>query len=282
MQVAARGVFGRPDADRIFRYRIERPEQLARLRIIGFHEAADAVFAAIRSDQNLVVDHRRRHRLAIAELRIRDVGLPGNLAGLCLQSHKLGVKRGNVDEVAENLDAAIVGTAAVRRHQSHLVIVVPELRAGFRVERIDMAERGRHIHDAVDDDGRSLQRFLDVGLENPGDVQVLDVAAIDLSRGMKARLGIIAVGQQKIGCVLVCRVELLLSNRRNRCLAHHRLGFLFNLLRDAWPCEEACQAERRGAYNRKSIHVPAPHIVIDANRLFFRRCVPNLRSIGPA
>ena len=29
--------------------------------------------------------------------------------------------------------------------------------------------------------------------------QVLDVVAIDLLRGIKARLGIIAVGQQKIG-----------------------------------------------------------------------------------
>ena len=122
------------------RYRIERPEQLAGLRIIGFQKAADAVFAAIGSDQNLVLDDSRRHRLAVAELGIGDVGLPDNLAGLCIQRHQLGVERGYVDEIAENLDAAIVGTAAVSRDQSHLVIIVPELLAGFGVERIDMAE----------------------------------------------------------------------------------------------------------------------------------------------
>ncbi len=117
------------------------------------------------------------------------------------------------------------------------MIIVPELCAGFSVERIDMAERRRHIHDAVDDDRRSLQRFLDIGLENPRDVQIFHILAQDLPGRMKACLCIIAVGQQKITGTLVCRVELLLSNRRNHCLARRRLGFLLSFLRAAGPCE---------------------------------------------
>src|SRR6266436_3401660 len=108
---------------------------------------------------------------------------------------------------------------------------MPELGAGLGVERIDVAERRRHIHDAVDNNRRSLQRLLDVGLENPRDVKVLDVTALNLSGRMKARLRIIAVRQQKIIDALVCRVELTLTYWRNHCRARCRLGFLLGLLR---------------------------------------------------
>src|ERR1700722_10761901 len=129
MHVSSRGVLGRPDADRVFGNGIEVPELLSGLRIVGPYETADAVFTAIRSNQNLVLDDGWSHGLAIPELRIRNVGFPDDIAGLCIQRHQLGIQRAEIDEIAEHLDAAIVGTAAVRRHRSHLVIVVPELYA---------------------------------------------------------------------------------------------------------------------------------------------------------
>ena len=95
----------------------------------------------------------------------------------------------------ENLDAAIIGTTAVSRHRTHLVLVVPNFCAGLGVEGVNMTERRRDIHDAVQDNGRSLKRFLDVGLENPRDVQVLHIVTVDVPRGVKARLGVIGVGQ---------------------------------------------------------------------------------------
>ena len=238
VHVAAGGVLGRPDADGILRNRVECPEQLAGLGIIGLHEAADAVFAAIGSDQNLVLDHGRRHRLAVSELGIRDVGLPDDVAGLCIQRHELGVERGKIDAVAENLDAAIVGTAAIGRYRPHLVTVVPELRAGLGVKRVDMAERRRHKHDAVDDDRRSLQQFLDVGLEDPGDVQVLYVVAIDLLGRDRSASGHNCRWSAENWLALVGCVELLLGNRRNICLTQHRLDFLLGfLLGDTGSCE---------------------------------------------
>ena len=47
---------------------------------------------------------------------------------------------------------------------------------------------------------------------------------------MKARLGIVAVGKEKIGCVLVCAIELSLRNRRNLRLARRRPGILLDFL----------------------------------------------------
>src|SRR6185437_3830129 len=104
---------------------------LAGLGVIGLQEAADAVFAAIGSDQDLVLDHRRRHRLAVALLGIGDVGGPDHLAGLGFQRDELGVERGDVNEIAEHLHAAIVRAAAVGRDRAHLVVIVPDLFAGL-------------------------------------------------------------------------------------------------------------------------------------------------------
>jgi hypothetical protein len=58
-----------------------------------------------------------------------------------------------------------------------------------------MAERGRHIHDTVDHDRGSLKRLLDVGLEDPGDMQFLDIDTSDLLGRVEARLRKLAVGQ---------------------------------------------------------------------------------------
>src|SRR3979411_2723229 len=109
-----------------------------------------------------------------------------------------------------------------------------------------MAERRRHIPGAGDNDGRSLQRFLDVRLEDPRDVQVLYVVALDLSGGMKARLVIMCVCEEKIIDALVCGVELLLSNRRNHCLPRGRLGFLLRLLRVGGSYQKTSNPKQNG------------------------------------
>ena len=93
MHVAAGRVVLRPYADRIFRGRVEGPEQLAVLGVIGLHEAADAVFAPVRADQDFALHDRRRHRLAVAELGIGDVGLPDLVAGLGVERDQLGIER---------------------------------------------------------------------------------------------------------------------------------------------------------------------------------------------
>src|SRR5882757_4048634 len=116
------------------------------------------------------------------------MGLPNDITGFCVQCHKFGIKRAEINEIAENLDAAVIWTTAVSRHGSHLVLVVPDFCTGLGVKCINMAKRSRHIHDAIYDDGRSLKRFLDLGLKNPRNVEVLDIITPDLPGRMKARL----------------------------------------------------------------------------------------------
>jgi hypothetical protein len=164
VHVAPGGVLCRPDTDRILRDGAECLVQRAGLRMLGLDEAAAAILAAVGSDQHLVFYHGRSHRLAIASFRTGNVGRPDDIADLGVQRDQLGSQRGEIDEITENLDAAIVRNAAIGSDRAHLVSVVPELDTGLSVERVDVTRRD--IHDAVDDDGRRLQRFLDVGLEN--------------------------------------------------------------------------------------------------------------------
>ena len=74
----------------------------------------------------------------------------------------------------------------------------PELPAGAGVEREHMIEGDRHVHDAVDDDGRRLEALAHVELEDPGRPQIADIVAIDLRVGIVAGLLVIAVGVQEI------------------------------------------------------------------------------------
>ena len=116
-----------------------------------------------------------------------------------------------------------------------------------------MAERGRDKHHAVNDDRRCLERFLDVGLEDPGDVQVLYIVAADLLARIEARLGIIAVGEQKIFGVLVRRVELLLGDRRNVGVPQHGFLLLLDFLSNGDAGQQA-SADHRGE-GRKPFHI---------------------------
>src|SRR5262249_3123859 len=113
MHVAAGRVVLRPHADGIFRRGVEGPEQLAVLGVIGLHEAADAVFAAVGADQDFALHGGRRHGLAVAELGVGDIGLPELVAGLGVERDQLGVERRQIDLVLVHRDAAIVRTAAI-------------------------------------------------------------------------------------------------------------------------------------------------------------------------
>ena len=88
---------------------------LAGLGVIGLDEAADAVFATIRADQDLAVDGCWRHGFGIAEFGIGDLLFPNQLAGLGIECHEFRIERTHVDHVAIDGDTAIVGPAAVGR-----------------------------------------------------------------------------------------------------------------------------------------------------------------------
>ena len=87
MHVAPGRVLCRPDTHRVFRNSIEVAQELSVGGIIGADKSADAVFAAIRTDQHFALDDGRRHRLAISVLGIGELLLPDNVAGLGIERH---------------------------------------------------------------------------------------------------------------------------------------------------------------------------------------------------
>ena len=214
MHVAAGGVLGGPDADRVLRNGIEGPKQIAVVGIVGFDKAANAVFAAVGADQDFAVDRGRRHRLAVAQRRIGNLLLPCDVAGLGVECHQHGVEGGDIDLVLIDRHAAIIGAAAIGRDRPHIVLVVPVHLAGLRIERVDVIEGCGDIHHPVDDERRGLQRLADIGLENPGNVQSLDVGTIDLLGRIEALLFVVAIGGEKISAVVGSAVEHRLGDGR--------------------------------------------------------------------
>src|SRR6476620_6452789 len=113
MHVMAGSVVCRPHANGFLGGRVEVPDELAGLGVIGADEAADTVFAAVGADQDLAVDGGRRHGLAVAEGRIGNLGLPHDAAGLGTHRVQIGIERGEIDLVVINGDAAVVRSAAI-------------------------------------------------------------------------------------------------------------------------------------------------------------------------
>ena len=210
MLVAARGVLGRPNADGVLGDGVEAPNQLAVLGVIGLDETADAVLAAVGADEDFAVDGGRRHRLAVALLGIADLLRPDLAAGLGVERDQLGVEGANVDLVLIDGDAAVVRAAADGGYRAELGLVMPNLRSGLGVERVNVAERRGDVHDAVDDDRRRLERLFDLGGEDPGRMQMRDVAAVDLRVRIETRLIVVGVGVKEVHPVFGRVVQLLL------------------------------------------------------------------------
>src|SRR5271170_1289145 len=70
MQIEARRVMCRPNTNRIYRRRVERPDFSAGLRIKRLERAADAVFRTGQADQYLAIDRSRRscHRITLERI----------------------------------------------------------------------------------------------------------------------------------------------------------------------------------------------------------------------
>ena len=217
MHVAAGGVVRIPDAFvTLFGNREERPEELAVVRVERLDEAADAVFAAIRADQHLALDDRRRHRFRVTLFRIGDLRFPKQIPGLGVERNELGVDRAHVQLAAFDGDTAIVVAAAHGDDRSQLVLVVPVLFAGRRVDRVHVIERRCQEHDAVDHDRRGLHRFEHGGLEHVGRLHLRHVAGVDLAAGVVSRLIVAAVRMNPVLGVGSGAVEHRLRDRRRR------------------------------------------------------------------
>ena len=92
------------------------------------------------------------------------------------------------------------------------MLVVPILLAGLGVQRVDVVERRCDVHYAVDDDRRRFLRFLHLGLEDPGGMQLANIGSIDLLARIEAGLIVVPVGVKEVRVVFGSGVELVLRD----------------------------------------------------------------------
>src|SRR5690606_3701169 len=112
---------------------VPAPVQLAARGVVGAGETAEAAVRAADADTPLPVEGERGHGEAVAVLGVGDLGVPHDLAGAAVECDEAGIERGDVDVLAVDADAAVVGAAAEQR-AAELGLELPDLLAGARVQ----------------------------------------------------------------------------------------------------------------------------------------------------
>ena len=100
---------------------------------------------------------------------------PDHLAGLRVERLEPAVERARVHAAAVDRDAAVHDVAArdARRLARHLRVVAPEQLPRARVDREHHAPAARRVDHAVDDDRRRLVAARELGVEVPGESELL-------------------------------------------------------------------------------------------------------------
>ena len=181
---------------------VEPPLLLAGLRIVGGDEAADAVLAAGHADDHLVLDDERRQRQRVAGAGVGDAGLPDGPAADRVDRDELGVDGAHEQRVAQNRHAAVDAPAAGARLGRRGVLVAPEDAAELRVEGQHGVGRLGDVHDAVHHERRRLEDLQRLRLEDPLQLEAVDVVDGNLVEGRVAVAVVVArVGEPVVRLV---------------------------------------------------------------------------------
>ena len=167
---------------------VEAPEMLAGGRVVGVEESGNAVLAASHSDDELIFDDQGCARGGVATGLgvVVHLGLPQLAAGLGVHGDHVHVERVHEQAISKYRQAAVHAPAAIECARRILMTVGPQDAAGERVERVNLVLRPGQVHDAVDDERRGLELLLVPSLEQPLDVEVLDVLRRDLIEAAEA------------------------------------------------------------------------------------------------
>ena len=184
---------------------IGAPGDLAGVLVDRGQPAAHAQFAAAVADHDLAVHDERGHGDGLALVDVAELGVPEFLAGLGVERDGIVVQR------VEKYLAVVVGEPAVDHvaagdadgGQIWLRRIGPLQVAGRRVEREDLVRmrpdvRPHHVQRAVDDERRGFLAAVGADREGPGDMQVLDVLAVDLIEPAVARVRIVLLRHRPI------------------------------------------------------------------------------------
>ncbi|MNT38380.1 hypothetical protein D3C72_1745690 [compost metagenome] len=146
----------------------------------------------------------RRVGVGLADLGIAVLGGPDHLAGLGIECHQRGIGLLQQDLAVAVGQAAVDGVAAHHRH--HVVVllgfVFPLEGLVLQVDRDHLVrERRMDVHRIADHQRRAFMAPQHTGGHRPGDLQVLDVALVDLLQLAVAVVGIVARLRRPVGRV---------------------------------------------------------------------------------
>ena len=146
---------------------VEAPNAFSGFRVIGVDKSPDAVFAARRTDDDLVLDRQRSHGQRVPFGVIHQLAIKQHGSGLAVQSQEASVERPLVEAITRHGQAAIQLSAAEVDSLRQPVLIPPEHAARPGVERGNIVVRLGQVHDAVDDQRRGLELVGRAGLKNP-------------------------------------------------------------------------------------------------------------------
>ena len=139
----------------VARHRIEAPGLIARFRVVGGDEAADAVFTAAVTDDDLPIDHPRCAGDGVGAILRGGLHGPIRLSRAGVESHEATVEGTDVNAALPSGHAAVHDVAAGvdAPLPRHLRVVFPEELAGAGIVGEHRGPGARGEHHAIDHDG---------------------------------------------------------------------------------------------------------------------------------
>jgi len=134
------------------------------------------------------------------------LGIPDLVARVAVQADEVGVEGGHVEAITQDRKAAVDRVAAQGQVLRQRFLVVPDLRASLAVDGVGVVPGRGDVHDAVDDEGRTLEAVQHASLKRPHGDQALDVLLGYLLQGTVTVAVVGSAIHQPVAGVQ-CRVE---------------------------------------------------------------------------
>ena len=188
--------------------------------VVRGHAAAHAELSAADADDDLVLDHHGRARARLAHRGVAVDRLPDHGPRRRVECHHRGVGLVKDDLAVSVRHAAVDRVAAHHRDRARVLLrlVLPDDPAvGVQVESVDdVGKRRVHVHRVADDQRAAFVAAEHAGREGPRDLNVSDVAAVDLRQLAVARVGVVAGGHHPFGGVFLHNQKFVVGARRRR------------------------------------------------------------------
>src|SRR5258708_24021736 len=197
--------------------RVETPNHLSRVGVVGRDVATHAVLGATIADQDVSFDDTWCASDGVGEMWVNGESFPDGLSGGGIKRDEAAIERGDENFSSPNGDAAIDDVAAGVDGPLgwNLRIVRPEFFAGGGSDCEDSAPRAGEVHDSIPNDECHFITAVAVEIHIPGEGELADVLIVNLLQGTEALFAVsspvghpvggFAVGVDESGGVNACR-----------------------------------------------------------------------------